>query len=370
MSTAADGARDQLALQLPNVATALEKSTTDGRIISLEYLRGSAALAVALSHFGAYHAIDGDLFEAISAVAVEIFFVLSGFVLAPQVLFVTSSARWRNLGTFLIRRWMRTILPYLVALCAMTALVGQFGSADFLRYAFYVQNLDKQLNHFDYYSVAWSLSVEEWFYLAFPLFIFLSMRACGIASTSLALRLGVAFVVAISLLRFTMGDMQHWGPDVRRTVLFRIDSIAWGFVLYILSKERRFGGPLAWFIVMLLAGGLSVWITILAEQGIDVAKQLFPFVTAAFGSSTILLALAIDAVGGKTEIATRCGLLLGRTSYSIYLFHTIFLAMLRPSLEGMAIVAQLVAYLALCFSFSIAFFYSFERPILAARPRY
>lgn len=67
------------------------------------------------------------------------FFVLSGFVLAPQLLMCFEQPR--HVSTFLQRRWMRTIPPYLLALVAMSLIAGQLGSDDFLRFAFYVQNL-------------------------------------------------------------------------------------------------------------------------------------------------------------------------------------------------------------------------------------
>ena len=56
-----------------------------GRVASLDALRGGAAFAVAIAHYLAYRGIGPFRAEAASALAVEIFFTLSGFVLAPQV---------------------------------------------------------------------------------------------------------------------------------------------------------------------------------------------------------------------------------------------------------------------------------------------
>ncbi len=94
------------------------------------------------------------------------FFVLSGFVLAPQILMCFE--RPTLFPTFLARRWMRTIPVYLLALVCISLVTGKLGSDDFLRYAIYSQNLFRQSNATDYYSIAWSLSVEEWFYILFP----------------------------------------------------------------------------------------------------------------------------------------------------------------------------------------------------------
>jgi peptidoglycan/LPS O-acetylase OafA/YrhL len=144
---------------------------TDRRIASLDFLRGLAALSVTIPHFFMYQHMGERLAEAISILGVEVFFVLSGYVLAPQIIFfVVERPNVRNLGIFWVRRWMRTIPAYLIALLLISAITHELWSADFFRYAFYVQNFTRQSNASDYFLVAWSLSVEEWFYLLFPPF--------------------------------------------------------------------------------------------------------------------------------------------------------------------------------------------------------
>ena len=137
------------------------------RSASLDLLRGGAAFAVAIPHYLTLNA-PFQLFAEASAIAgVEVFFVLSGFVLAPQIVDWVVGRPWRNLGVFLIRRWMRTIPPYVVALVVIALMTGNLFTADFLRYLFYVENLFVSANHTDFYPVAWSLAVEEWFYALF-----------------------------------------------------------------------------------------------------------------------------------------------------------------------------------------------------------
>ena len=48
-----------------------------------------------------------DLAEVVSITAVEVFFVLSGFVLGPQIVLCARRRNWATLRTFLLRRWMR-----------------------------------------------------------------------------------------------------------------------------------------------------------------------------------------------------------------------------------------------------------------------
>src|SRR5260370_5468036 len=103
------------------------------RIASLDFLRGLAAFGVALPHYLTLNAWGHLLAEAVADTGVEVFFVLSGFVLAPQILTMVVGGPFRNLRIFLIRRWMRTIPPYLIALVLTAAITGGLLTSDFLR---------------------------------------------------------------------------------------------------------------------------------------------------------------------------------------------------------------------------------------------
>ena len=76
------------------------------RSASLDCLRGAAAFAVAIPHYLTANAPFQPFAEAFAIAGVEVFFVLSGFVLAPQIVDWVVSKPWRNLGVFLVRRWM------------------------------------------------------------------------------------------------------------------------------------------------------------------------------------------------------------------------------------------------------------------------
>jgi peptidoglycan/LPS O-acetylase OafA/YrhL len=98
-----------------------------------------------------------------------------------------------------------------VALILISALTGALWTADFCRCALYLQNLFVQHNVDDYYS-AWSLSVEEWYYLVFPLLLLAASigrkrhdRYYGLAV--------VSFIVLITILRTIFGDDSDWGGE-------------------------------------------------------------------------------------------------------------------------------------------------------------
>src|SRR5208283_5250768 len=213
------------------------------------------------------------------------FFVLSGFVLAPQIVDWVIGKPWRNLGVFLARRWIRTIPPYVVGLVVVALMTGNLMTADFLRYLFYVENLFGAANKTDFYPVAWSLAVEEWFYLLFAPLLFLVGRALQRSDRRMDVAFAVLIVLIIAGLR-AFAAPQDWDENVRRVTLFRIDSIVWGFLLY-LALERR---PLLMLktveggrLVLALAAGFAVVaalefaVAMPALEGVRSAQQVFPY---------------------------------------------------------------------------------------------
>jgi peptidoglycan/LPS O-acetylase OafA/YrhL len=345
------------------------------RIVSLDLLRGLAAWAVATSHFFFYHAVEPDTFEIVSIIAVEIFFVLSGFVLASQILFLVSEAQPRVFLIFLARRWMRTIPPYLIALVVMSVLTRELESADFFRYLGYVQNLFCQSNQSDYFSVAWSLSVEEWFYVVFPGLLIAGSAVMGRNSANWAIASAAIFVAMIAVARLLFGDFGDWGAAVRRVVAFRVDAIAYGFLLYV-AVERVFPEyfkklPTIPLIFMLVVSTVLIfWAT--AAAGADqslLAKHLFSWLAAIFGSLCIVVALKTERAMASRRWLTKLSVFGGRTSYSVYLFHMIFLLGLGAVQGSQPVLLKFAAYVVLVGPFAAVFYATFERPILLARPK-
>jgi peptidoglycan/LPS O-acetylase OafA/YrhL len=341
------------------------------RVASLDALRGIAAFAVAIPHFAMYAYGAGAVAETVSILGVEIFFVLSGYVLAPQILtFCFERPSCRNYGVFLIRRWMRTVPPYAIALILTSAGAHQLFSADFFRYLFYVQNLTGQHNTMDYFSIAWSLSVEEWFYLTFPL---LCLAVASISRSRAApICAGLLFVGIITAARTVWGDDAHWGSNVRRVVCFRVDAIAWGFLLHILvrrslSVERL---PITAVVVgFCVTAGATLFATYqIALGSVSSMEHAFPFYAPALGGAAILLALRLEEAIERWPALSAAGLFLGRLSYSVYLFHLLALGAIIPLTSHLPTGLSLAAFLLLTGMIASLMAVAVEAPILAARP--
>ena len=143
---------------------------------SIDLLRFLAAVTVAISHLIINKVGNNLNLEIISSMAVEVFFILSGFVLAPQIIYLTETKKFQDYKIFLIRRWYRTIPLYILSLVLTSIVLGQLFTFDFIKYLIFFQNFFINWLNTDYFSISWSLSVEEWFYIIFPIFLILSLK--------------------------------------------------------------------------------------------------------------------------------------------------------------------------------------------------
>jgi peptidoglycan/LPS O-acetylase OafA/YrhL len=346
------------------------------RVESLDLLRGLAAFAVMVPHFFMYYLKEAaPLAEVISVSAVEVFFILSGFVLGPQIVLCAQRSDWPTLRTFLVRRWMRTIPSYLVALLAISVIFRQPASADFFRYAGYIQNVFAQHNAVDYYPVAWSLSVEEWYYVVFPSFLLLYGKITRYKGKWFEYVGAVLiFIACITLIRTFYTDMANWGASVRRVVVFRIDSIAYGFLLYLVLQRLPFEWNtrlrvIAFLLFVAMAAALLQINSNMLGNDVGLLQQLHPFVSAAFGMSALIFFLSMNS-GLRARWKGAVCTYLGQISYPIYLFHLVVLYVLARFLPHYNDLWSFILYATAVVLFTTIFFFQFERPILASRPRY
>lgn len=137
---------------------------------NLDLLRALAIVGVLVYHVGGMWPIKYEWltpFLPLGKYGVTLFFVLSGWLIG--------GIYWRELGAkgrvaigrFWIRRWLRTVPPYLVGLLLAFAAVHFERSEPFdVRYLLFGQNYERKI---PFYLVSWSLCVEEHFYLALPI---------------------------------------------------------------------------------------------------------------------------------------------------------------------------------------------------------
>ena len=309
--------------------------------------------------------------ENISIISVEVFFVLSGFVLAPQIIFCMRKNQAANLKVFFLRRWIRTLPPFIFALIGISAISANLFTGEFFKYLFFVRNVFSISNIGDYYAPAWSLAVEEWFYIVFPVFLLLTKkRRLSILAQTL---LFVAILLLIKLVVAAVGGnaMMH----ARRVVLFRIDSIAFGFLLYFIFEDVSVGGY-SWLRMgapAIFLGSAVALFQILnsTSSGHSAVLELaFFYIAPLLGMSLILTACSLEKSLVKSTIIKGAADFFGKISYTVYLFHVAFITLISRRLSHESGMVRFTVFLAALLIFCYLFHIYVEAPLLSARPRY
>ena len=341
------------------------------RYSTIDFLRFLAASSVAISHFIMQSDGYNLNLEIISSISVEVFFIISGFVLAPQIISIAKNKKFQNYKIFIIRRWYRTIPLYVLSLLLTSIILSNLFTIDFLKYLFFLQNLFILSVENDFFSIAWSLSVEEWFYIIFPLFLLLLFKKFDFTSKKHFTYLAYLFVILVLLFRLFFSDNTDWGSNVRRVVFFRLDSIAFGFILYLFRdyfKNKVLNNLL---LIMLIFATTFLTFGILkinALEQIIFYQFIFHYVVGIWGCLIVIFCYMLNKNFENKKI-TNINLFLGKISYSIYLFH-LLLIYLISSLIDLNLLLSIVLFVITQISLSTLLYYYFEKPILDSRPNY
>ncbi|MGH7862412.1 MAG: acyltransferase family protein, partial [Candidatus Dormibacteraceae bacterium] len=163
------------------------------RILGLDIMRVTASATIVAYHanYVASNLHFGPLKDGY--LAVDVFFILSGWLLTGQALAMRSkiSSRGQFIWRFWIRRWLRTLPPYWALLTILFFTGGVLWFAFDLRHylirAVFLQSVFEPYP----YGVTWSLITEEWFYLLLPILIIASPRLPHRLAWTLAVGLGL-----------------------------------------------------------------------------------------------------------------------------------------------------------------------------------
>jgi peptidoglycan/LPS O-acetylase OafA/YrhL len=152
---------------------------SQNRIFGLDVLRAAAILMVVCSHvLWIYPKSDNFiylLFELFGFWGVELFFVLSGFLIGSILYktFVNEIFTLQSVFHFLKRRWFRTLPNYYLVLLLniLIAFFLGFSIENMGSYFFFLQNFSSKSSAF--FPESWSLSIEEFTYLLLPFSFFI-----------------------------------------------------------------------------------------------------------------------------------------------------------------------------------------------------
>ena len=211
----------------------------NNRVIGLDIVRAVAILLVVYGH-GAY-LLPPELIKYYYIPlpfidGVSIFFVLSGFLIGGILLNIIQNGNFtsRDLLNFWLRRWFRTLPNYFLVLSGLLIYQMLFyhnlGEVNF-RYILFLQNFISP--HPPMFPEAWSLCVEEWFYLLFPIacFIFYKLLKNKSKSVLLSALLFILPPLIFRVLYYYNGiTFYNLDSNIRKVVVFRLDSLMYGII--------------------------------------------------------------------------------------------------------------------------------------------
>ncbi len=293
-------------------------------------LRALSVILVILYHYG-LPGIPGGY------VAVEVFFVVSGFVITGLLLRERAASGKTSMGSFYARR-ARRILPAATFVIVATMLAsyhwlgfirGDGVAVDGRWASIFLANFHSIATSTDYFGARdavspllhyWTLSVEEQFYLFFPLFFVGLLVLVPRLSRRARLVVGFSVLIAVSL---GWSVLQTGSNPVAAyySPFTRAWELALGALIAVATPQLR-RIPAAVAVVMTWAG----------VGGILLAAILYTSATPYPGIAIILPTLATGAViaggmvasprrGAEVILGRRSALYVGEISFSLYLWH-------------------------------------------------
>jgi peptidoglycan/LPS O-acetylase OafA/YrhL len=353
-----------------------------GHVPEFDGIRGIAIVLVLFNHFWnptGLHPI-ADSLSVVGWAGVDLFFVLSGFLITGILLDTCGEPRY--FSNFYARRALR-ILPlyYLFLGFVFTAFPlaegGDYFSTRFIQasgspawYLFFLTNFSETFGGHDVPPLIrplWSLAIEEHFYLLFPLFVFWFPRRWVVAL--LAAAVGFALLFRTATL-FAWPDNHHLQYLLTPS---RIDAIAWGGLLSILARSvdaKKLAAPALLFL------GVAV-VALLLTIPLHEFDRRSPFLrTAGFSiiavacASVVLCSHCFRGSGGTALLRFAPLRYVGKICFGLYVLHRLSEGILMrlierygspESLGGVWLLIVKIAFAIVVASLS---WYLFEQPIL------
>ena len=354
------------------------------RLPGIDLLRAIAIVWVMLFHSYIVGGLGPDFgwLSRFGWMGVDIFFVLSGLLIGTQVLRPLQRGERLSFGGFYARRAWR-ILPAFAVVLALYACFPALREAPGLQpwwqFATFTLNLLIDYGHNQAFSHAWSLCVEEHFYLLFPLLAWWltrrpSLRRFATVCSAIVL-LGIALRTAVWLHDTALDPSRNWYvEDIYFPTWTRLDGLLMGVMLAVLRVYR----PQRWAQLQqradavllggLLLAGLAMWL-FRDRTGLPANAVGWPLLSLGFGLVVFAGADGRSVIGRWRVPGAGW---LAAISYSLYLSHKLALHQVQTRLVQPLALHGVVAFLAYALAVLLlgaAVHYAVERPCLRWRDR-
>lgn len=363
------------------------------RIFGLDVMRALAILLVLFSHTSLlmYPEEESTILNIIrffGAIGVDVFFVLSGFLIGGILLRQVKQGKtgWKDMLYFLIRRWLRTLPNYYLILLVNIMLIyflHQNSIKGIPSFFLFLQNFTS--GQIDFFTESWSLSIEEFAYIIGPLFLLMVFYLLKRADkTKMFIGVVLMTIILSALIRYVfhlseeITDYSYWSQNLRKVVIYRVDSIYYGFIAaYIASEWEEI-----WMKNRLVCAVIGSALFLLMHAVIF-KLNLLPENTSLFYnvfylplvSISIAFFLPMLSTWKKSNVLESSVTWISVLSYSIYLvnYSIVLLTMQKfvdvGSMESVGKLLMASIFWSVSFILSYILYRWFERPIMNLRDK-
>ncbi len=341
----------------------------------LDMVRSLAILFVLLSHSRGLLASEYPIMNMLKFggfMGVELFFVLSGFLIGKILWKLSSDFNFINVKNFYIRRWLRTIPNYyfflLIAIIASWLGIRPDPLPDVIKYVLFIQNIYSA--HPPFFGEAWSLSVEEFFYFSFPFFAAILVLLFKIGAKKAMFLIGIAVIIGCTIARIYFAENPgiNWDADIRKIVLFRMDAIMIGVVSVFLIKKYNWTSfkcsiTIPLFLCFVFCCLYS------AMASLDELNQSFFAKTILFNLAS-LGCLGFLLIGYRINFSNRLAVLgqfFSKISYSLYLSNLLVIYFINYYFGNLSSLIKWLTFFPLVVLVSFCAYQFVERPFLIFR---
>ncbi len=360
------------------------------KFYGLDHLRALAILLVLVFHYQLklFHPTWTEWFMQIGWTGVDLFFVLSGFLISSQLFGEIKNEGRISLKAFFIKRFFR-ILPiyfFVVAVYFLFPLLREKEALPQLwKFLTFTQNFGLDTKHFGTFSHAWSLCVEEHFYLLFPLLlIFLISKNLFAKSYWILIALfflGIVFRMYIWNIYYPSNvvfnsSKSYWAEHIYYPTYNRLDGLLVGvsiaavyqFSPKLWQRISNFGNH---FIIISIALLTLIYFYFSDLGSFSTSIWGFPLISIAYG---FLVVGAICPSSFLYNWNSKITTLIATLSYAIYLSHKIIFHFVQELLTKLDIEkdSNLTFLLSMLFCVLVALLlhYSIEKPFMKMRNKF